>query len=58
MKQSTIFWIWLVGGVVWLLTSGLWWGAGHKGHALITIVVAALFFAAALQARRKPQQPL
>lgn len=56
MQQSTIFWIWLVGGLVWLFNSVLQLRAGQNGHAMITIVVAVLFFAAAVQARRKTKQ--
>jgi hypothetical protein len=53
MKQSTIFWIWLIGGLVWVVNSAIQWRVGSTGHALITLVVAALFFGAAFQARRK-----
>jgi len=53
MKQSTIFWIWLIGGLVWLVNSVIQWHYGSTGHALISLVVAALFFGAAVQAQRK-----
>ncbi len=53
MKQSTVFWIWLVGGLVWLVNSALQLHVGQNGHALVTIVVAALFFAAAWQTKHK-----
>jgi len=53
MKQSTVFWIWLVGGLVWLVNSALQLHVGQNGHALVTVVVAALFFAAAWQTKHK-----
>jgi hypothetical protein len=53
MKQATIFWIWLIGGLVWLVNSAIQWHLGSNGHALITLVVAALFFGAAFQSWRK-----
>lgn len=57
MKQSTIYWIWMVGALVWLVNSVIVWHAGRSGHALISLVVALLFLAAALQTRRKGKLP-
>jgi hypothetical protein len=53
VKQSTVYWIWLVGGLVWLVNSAIQLYVGQKGHALITVVVALLFFGAAVQSRRR-----
>ena len=57
MKPSTIYWIWLVGSLVWLVNTVIAWYAGRSGHAMISLVVALLFFAAALQTGRKGKLP-
>ncbi|HVJ06974.1 MAG TPA: hypothetical protein VM554_01185 [Acidisarcina sp.] len=57
MKQSTIYWIWVVGSLVWLGNSAIVWHTGRRGHAAVSFVIAILFFAAALQSRRKGKLP-
>ncbi len=53
---SRTYWIWFAGAAVWWGDAALAVHYGHRGHALLALLVSALFFVAGMVWLKTPRK--